>query len=193
MVDAVAANSLAKRMADEQAVQKPRERPAKMRKFRDMISTASPEKKSTAQKKKFRIAKSDDEKHQAFGWANVSIRADGEQIEDWQEDIVDPEELEQAAYQFVELYREGGEMHERGGVAVLIESVVFTEEKMKVIGIAPGTLPVGWWIGFKVLDDDVWEKVKDGTYSMFSIEGEAQRVEVDENGEEIQENDEEEP
>ena len=26
----------------------------------------------------------------------------------------------------------------------------------------------------------VWEKVKDGTYSMFSIEGEAERVEVKE-------------
>ena len=70
-------------------------------------------------------------------------------------------------------------MHERGGAAVLIESVVFTEEKMKAMGIPSGTLPIGWWIGFKVLDEDVWEKVKDGTYSMFSIEGEAQRVEVE--------------
>lgn len=26
--------------------------------------------------------------------------------------------------------------------------------------------------------DPVWEKVKDGTYSMFSIEGEAERKEV---------------
>ena len=72
-----------------------------------------------------------------------------------------------------------GEMHERGGAAVLIESVVFTEEKMKAIGIPEGTLPVGWWIGFKVLDEDVWEKVKNGEYPMFSIEGEAERVEVD--------------
>ena len=131
-------------------------------------------------KQKFRITKSDDDKKQAFGWANVSIRSNGEVIEDWQEDIVEPEELENAAYNFVELYREGGEMHERGGAAVLIESVVFTEEKMKAMGIPEGTLPIGWWIGFKVLDDDVWEKVKDGTYSMFSIEGEAERVEVEE-------------
>lgn len=158
---------------------------AKMRRFSDIIQKSGSEEK--IKKRKFRIAKADDEKHQAFGWANVSIRADGELIEDWQGDIVEPEELEQAAYKFVELYREGGEMHERGGTAVLIESVVFTEEKMKAIGIEPGTIPVGWWIGFKVLDDDVWEKVKDGTYSMFSIEGEAQRIEVDENGNEVQE------
>lgn len=128
-------------------------------------------------KSRFKISKSDDDKMLAFGWANVSIRSDGEVIEDWQEDIVEPEELEQAAYRFVELYREGGEMHERGGAAVLVESVVFTEEKMEAIGIPPETLPVGWWIGFKVLDASVWEKVKDGTYSMFSIEGEAERVE----------------
>lgn len=155
-----------------------------MRNFKDMIQKPQ-EKPSTREspdivnKRKFKVAKSDDEKKIAFGWANVSIRTDGEVIEDWQNDIVEPEELEQAAYNFVELYREGGEMHERGGVAILIESVVFTEEKVKAMGIAEGTVPIGWWIGFKVLDDDVWEKVKDGTYSMFSIEGEAERVEVE--------------
>lgn len=154
-----------------------------MKRFSDLIESGTGGvKKSEPPVKKgrtFRIMKSDDEKMQAFGWANVSIRTNGEQIVDWQEDIVDPDELENAAYNFVELYRDGGEMHERGGVAVLIESVVFTEEKMAAIGIPAGTLPVGWWIGFKVLDEDVWEKVKDGTYSMFSIEGEAERVEVD--------------
>ena len=127
---------------------------------------------------KFKILKSNDEKMLAFGWASVSIRANGELIEDWQKDIVEPDELEKAAYNFVELYREGGEMHERGGAAVLIESVVFTEEKMRAMGIQEGTVPVGWWIGFRVLDPDVWEKVKDGTYTMFSIEGEANRVDV---------------
>ena len=116
------------------------------------------------------------EKRWKTGRANVAITENGEQISDLQEDMVDPEVLEQAAYQFVELYREGGEMHERGGVAYLIESVVFTEEKMAAMGIPEGTLPVGWWIGFQVTDADVWEKVKDGTYSMFSIEGKAERV-----------------
>lgn len=161
-----------------------------MKKFSDLIekSAKNPQKtgcksKESVIKGKFKIAKSDDEKMLAFGWASVSMRVDGEVIEDWQKDIVEPEELENAAYDFVLLYREGGEMHERGGAAVLIESVVFTEEKMKAMGIPEGTLPVGWWIGFKVLDEDVWEKVKDGTYPMFSIEGEAERVEVDENDE----------
>jgi len=131
-------------------------------------------------KSRFRIKKSSDDRMLAFGWANVSLTEEGEQIEDWQQDMIDPEVLEDAAYQFVELYREGGEMHERGGAAVLIESVVFTKEKMKALGIPEGTIPVGWWIGFKVTDPDVWEKVKDGTYSMFSIEGEGERVEMEE-------------
>lgn len=129
---------------------------------------------------RFKIQKADDDKHLAFGWANVSITENGRQIEDYHEDLIDPDELEQAAYQFVELYREGGEMHERGGCAVLIESMVFTTEKQRALGIPEGTLPVGWWIGFKVTDEDVWEKVKDGTYPMFSIEGEAIREPVEE-------------
>ena len=152
-----------------------------MRKFSELIEKSnSEEKPDNVIKGRFKIMKSDDEKMLAFGWANVSMRVDGELIEDWQGDIIEPEELESAAYEYVRLYGDGGEMHERGGVAVLIESVVFTEEKMQVMGIPVGTLPVGWWIGFKVLDEDVWKKVKDGTYPMFSIEGEAERVEVEE-------------
>lgn len=131
-------------------------------------------------KGRFSIHKSEDDKMLAFGWANVAITSDGEQIKDLQEDIVDPDVLESAAYNFVEFYREGGEMHERGGCAVLIESIMFTKEKMAVMGIPEGTLPEAWWIGFKVTDPDVWEKVKTGEYPMFSIEGEAVREEVTE-------------
>lgn len=157
-----------------------------MKKFSDLIvKSAENSQKDNANspneviKGRFKIMKSDDEKMLAFGWANVSVRVDGEVIEDWQEDIIEPEELENAAYNYVLLYREGGEMHERGGAAVLVESVVFTEEKMQAMGIPKDTLPIGWWIGFKVTDSDVWEKVKDGTYPMFSIEGEAERIEVE--------------
>lgn len=150
-----------------------------MKKFSDLIQKSGTKADSEVIKGRFKIMKSDDDKMLAFGWASVSMRVDGELIEDWQKDIVEPEELENAAYEYVLLYREGGEMHERGGTAVLIESMVFTEEKMLAMGIPAGTLPVGWWIGFKVTDPDVWEKVKDGTYPMFSIEGEAERVEVE--------------
>ena len=82
-------------------------------------------------KGRFKIQKSDNDKHLAFGWASIAIDEAGEQLVDWQEDMIDPEDLENAAYAFVRIYREGGEMHERGDCAVLIESVVFTEEKWR--------------------------------------------------------------
>lgn len=126
----------------------------------------------------FKIKSTDEEQRLAFGWASVAVKADGEVLEDLAGDIIEPEELEGAAYQFVEFYREGGEMHERGGAAVLVESMVFTGTKMAALGIPAGTLPVGWWLGFHVTDDDVWEKVKSGEYPMFSIEGEAVREKV---------------
>ncbi len=155
-----------------------------MKNFNDYIHKIREEPEETpgaeVLKGRFRIQKSDNEKMQAFGWASVSIEENGEQLEDWQGDMIDPDDLEQAAYEFVQFYGNGGEMHQedRRIVAKLIESVVFTEEKMKLLGIPAGALPVGWWIGFQVQDEDVWEKVKDGTYSMFSIEGEAERIEV---------------
>lgn len=129
---------------------------------------------------RFSIKKADEERRLAFGWAYVSQDEAGNQTEDHSGDRLEPEELESAAYQFVELYREGGEMHERGGCAVLVESMVFTKEKQRSLGIPDGTLPVGWWIGFRVTDEDVWAKVRDGTYSMLSIEGSAVREKIEE-------------
>ena len=126
-----------------------------MKKFSDYIQKSAsphPEEPEGILKGRFKVMKSDDEKMLAFGWASVSVRVDGEVIEDWQKDIVEPEDLENAAYEFVLLYREGGEMHERGGAAVLIESVVFTEEKMRAMGYrqahfpSAGGLGLGSWI-----------------------------------------------
>ena len=139
-------------------------------------------------KGRFKIAKADDDRRLAFGWANISIDAEGNQLEDWQHDMIDPEDQEDAAYKFVRFYREGGEMHERGGCAECVESCVFTDEKMAAMGIPSGTLPIGWWLGFYVTDDAVWAKVKSGEYPMFSIEGTAQRVPVKEDEAAAQEN-----
>jgi len=132
-------------------------------------------------KSKYRISvkKSDNDKMQVFGWASVAVRSDGEVIEDYQDDIIDPDVLEAAAYRFVASFGTGGEMHERGGVSRLIESIVFTKEKADVLGIPKDVLPVGWWVGFQVDDTDVWDMVKDSTYSMFSIEGTGVRVPED--------------
>lgn len=152
-----------------------------MKRFGDLIKVPpDPAESQQVVKGRFSVAKANDDQMLAFGWASVAIRTDGEQIEDWQGDIIDPEDLEQAVYDYVQFYGDGGEMHERGGVAKLVESVMFTKEKTKAMGIPDGTVPEGWWIGFRVIDPDVWDKVKDGTYSMFSIEGTGERVEMTE-------------
>ena len=127
----------------------------------------------------FQIRKIDDDQHLVFGWANISVTTNGETVLDLQEDIIEPEELEQAAYNFVLESRDGGEMHEQTGVATLVESVVLTEEKQMAMGIPAGFVPVGWWVGFKVEDEEVWQKVKTGEYSMFSIGGTAIREDAE--------------
>ena len=129
----------------------------------------------------FEIYKTDNDKRLVFGWASVSIKIDGEQLEDRQQDMIDPEDLEEAAYEYVLNFRDTGEEHistmrKKGK---LVESCVLTAEKQKAMGIPEGTLPIGWWIGFKIEDDAAWERVKNGTYRMFSIEGKASREPVE--------------
>jgi hypothetical protein len=38
-------------------------------------------------------------------------------------------------------------------------------------------VPHGWWVGFKINDDDQWESVKKGDRAHFSIHGKGRRVE----------------
>ena len=136
----------------------------------------------TEESQQFDIFKTDEDKRLVFGWANIAITADGEQLEDLQRDIIDPEELERAVYQYVLNFRDGGEEHipSMRKKASLVESVMFTKEKMQAMGIPEGIVPEGWWIGFYVKDDDAWERIKNGTYKMFSIEGTAVREVVEE-------------
>lgn len=135
----------------------------------------------TKNMREYSIMKTEDDKRLVFGWASISITVDGVQLEDRQQDMIDPEDLEEAAYEYVLNFRDTGEEHistmrKKGK---LVESCVFTAEKQKAMGIPEGTLPVGWWIGFKIEDDAAWEKVKNGTYRMFSIEGRANREPVE--------------
>lgn len=126
----------------------------------------------------FDIAKSNSEESLVSGWANVAVNADGSLPLDWQDDIIRPEVLEKAAIKFMMDYRGSGVMHEGDAKGVVVESIVFTKEKQACIGIPEGTVPEGWFITVKVLDPDVFAKVKDGTFKMFSIQGNAKRVKL---------------
>lgn len=132
-----------------------------------------------SEQRRLTVIKSDSDKHLVFGWANVSARVDGEQIVDYQQDMIDMDVLEKAAYNYVAEFGASGEMHRRGGVGHVVESMVFSKEKAAALGIPEGILPEGWWVGFEITDEDVWQKVKSGEYSMFSIEGTAVREPVE--------------
>jgi hypothetical protein len=122
------------------------------------------------------IRKLDAAQNLVFGWASVAVTVDGEQLIDKQGDIIPPDELEQAAYEFVLKWREADEMHTQVTKGHVIESLVVTPEKLDALGLPAKSLPTGWWVGFKV-DPATFAKVAAGDYAMFSIEGQAQRVE----------------
>jgi hypothetical protein len=126
-----------------------------------------------------KIEKKDTEKQLVFGWASIAKRADGTVVVDKQGDVLeDIDQMEKVAYDFVLHSRDGGEMHVRKGVSTLVESYVSTPEKNAAMGIPDGTLPTGWWVGFKVNDKDVWDKVKKKEYTMFSVHGSGHRTPV---------------
>jgi len=127
-------------------------------------------------RKEFEISKLDEDQHLAFGWASV-IEKDGEQIIDHEDDVIFVEDLEKAAYDFVLKVRLAGEVHREIGVGELVESMVFTKEKQQMLGVDLNK--VGWWIGFKVTDEDVWKGIKDGKYKMFSIGGTGVRTDLE--------------
>lgn len=120
----------------------------------------------------------DNNQHLVFGWANVSVTKDGHIPIDWDGDTIPPKVLEKAAYNFVLRHRTTGEMHKGEVKGYLVESVMFTQEKMSSMGIPVGVVPEGWWVGFYIPDEEVCAKIKSGVYKMFSIQGRYKKVEL---------------
>jgi hypothetical protein len=123
------------------------------------------------------IAKLDKAKRLVFGWASVTTVKNTEVV-DLQGDVISDEEGETASYEFVLHSRKAGEMHKKIGVGDLIESIFFSKEKQRALGIDLGK--VGWWVGFRITDDEVWEKIEAGVYKAFSIGGSAMWEDVEE-------------
>lgn len=119
------------------------------------------------------IIKAEPDQRLIFGWASISTM-DGQLVIDKQGDMIHTIDLEQAAYDFVLFSRQQGDMHMRKGVGRLIESIVFTKEKQAALHIDLGL--EGWWVGFKVDDDDLWDAHKRGDRPEFSIGGRGVRV-----------------
>lgn len=129
----------------------------------------------------FQILKSDDSQHVVYGWASVSME-DGVLLTDLQNDQIEPDELEKAVSDFMLNYRAqtvggAGIMHETAPLCEVIASLVTTPDIVKAFGLSE-SLPVGWILGLKVMDDAVWKRVVSGELSAFSIQGTAEREEV---------------
>lgn len=126
------------------------------------------------------FSKMDTDRRQAFGWASV-VEIKGEPVIDLQGDWISPDEIEKAAYAYVQKSRVGGTQHKRDedGSPVkageMIESFVVTPEKIQKMGL-PEDFPVGWWVGFQYDDDDTWADIKAGRKTGFSVHGRGKRV-----------------
>jgi hypothetical protein len=125
----------------------------------------------------FVVAKADEEQKMVFGWANVAKLADGTTVVDSHNEYIEVEDLEAAAYEHVLKFRATGEQHQGAVKGRLVESFMVTDEKLAVMGLKKGSLPQGWWVGYKIDDEQLWADVKKGKYRSFSIQGTAEAEE----------------
>lgn len=119
--------------------------------------------------KRVGITKTDDSQQRVFGWSTVS-EVGGVLTEDLQNDVIEPAVLEEAVYDFLLHSRQSGEMHTGIGKGQIIESVVFTPEKLQAMGFEcePFTKH---WIGVQFEDPEVYKRCRSGEYTGFSIQG----------------------
>ena len=109
----------------------------------------------------FKFFKKDNEKRIVYGAVLVPYEVD------LQGDIEEPEEIEKAAHKFLSGFQTIGNMHERfKGIGNLVESYIAPVDFMfNGIFVKKGS----WIIGTKVVDDDVWNKIKSGELNGYSM------------------------
>ncbi len=122
----------------------------------------------------FDIAKADDEKMQVFG---VVLEPDSV---DTQGDTISAEEIERAAHRFLVKSRVIGKQHKQKAEADVIESAIARSPfKLGDQEVKAGS----WVIGVQVNDQALWEGIKSGEFTGFSVGGRAIRRAVDADGE----------
>lgn len=111
-----------------------------------------------------------------YGWGNVSVDDNG-LVTDRQGDQWEPQELEASVVDFMLNCRDGGVMHEGGVVGKVVASLVTTPDIVKAFFGDAADIPIGWIIGVKV-DRSTLQKVLDGQFRAFSIQGSGDRIPV---------------
>lgn len=113
------------------------------------------------------IEKVDDEMRIVWGWAYV-CEENGQRVVDHSGQIWDADAVQKTAHGFATDSRVGGVMHQGQG-GHIVDTLFFSKAIQEALGI--NCRKVGWFIGFKVDDDDAWSRVKSGELSSFSIGG----------------------
>lgn len=149
--------------------------------YLNLTQRAAAAKREAAWSLPMRVMKADPDRQMIFGWASISTE-DGKLVVDKQQEMIEPDQLENAAYEFVLEARENADMHQKRQVGRLIESMMFTTEKQDALGIKvmndAGQRIEGWWTGFLVDDKETWKAHKRGERPEFSIGGVAQHFEA---------------
>jgi uncharacterized protein YndB with AHSA1/START domain len=123
---------------------------------------------NTKMQQECEILKVDEEQRLAYGWAYVSTQG-GQISYDHSREWIKPSTLEKSATEFMMTARVSKLNHSGEQIAEIVHSLPVTKEVAESLGIQ--TDREGWIIGVKVFDEDVWENVKSGKLSSFSIGG----------------------
>jgi len=121
------------------------------------------------------ISKRKDDERLAFGWLYVTRRADGSRVIDQSQEYIDIDDLRPLAYRFVADSRKARVLHVEDA-GTIVEMCVFDDEKKRALGIPPGIMPEGIWIGARIDHDEAWKGVRTGLFKMFSIRVKTRRV-----------------
>ena len=119
------------------------------------------------------VLKADKRRGLVSGYASVSLDADGEILTDLQGDQIEPDDLMDAAVDFMLNCRETGIMHEGETVGTVVEALVTHPATLQAMGIpanAAKRVPLGLFITVKV-PPDVLKRVESGELRAFSIQG----------------------
>lgn len=117
-----------------------------------------------------KFAATDDSKHLVFG-----IVMEPDEV-DTQGDITSADEIEKAAHRFMERSRVMGEGHKKAAKAMPVESYIAPQD----FELGGQTVKAGSWVmASKVFDDDLWEAIKAGDFTGFSIGAYTRRVELE--------------
>ena len=118
------------------------------------------------------VFKVDTDERLVYGWAYVST-VNGEISLDHSGEYVSPDTLVKAATNFMLDIRIAKANHDGDQVGSVVHSLPITKELSEALGIQ--TDREGWIIAMKIHDEGVWQMVKSGKLTSFSIGGRALR------------------